>query len=96
MKIGGLGLGGTVAALLIAAYVASPDNDCGGADECLDPMAAVPYLVPAAAVVGGVTGFVIGSLVGAEHWDRVYPASARVSILPARNGRTLVGLSIGF
>jgi hypothetical protein len=96
MKIGGLGLGGTVAALLIAAYVASPDNNCNGADECLDPAAAMLILVPAATILGGATGFVIGSLVGAEHWDRVYPVPARVSILPARNGRTLIGLSIGF
>jgi hypothetical protein len=95
LKIGALGLGGTVATLLLVGYVASPNNDCGGADECLDPGAAMLFLVPAAAIVGGATGFVIGSIIGAEHWDRVYP-DARFSVLPARNGRTLIGLSVGF
>jgi hypothetical protein len=89
MKIGGLALGGTAAALLLAAYVVSPTNNCAG-DMCYFPL----YLVPAVVTVGGLSGVVIGSVVGAEHWDTVYPAPVRVSIRPAGNGVVSIGLTL--
>jgi len=94
MKIGGLALGGTIAALLLAGYFASPDNNCGGADECFNFGPAPVLLVPVAAIVGGVSGAVIGSLVGAEHWDSIYPTRARVSVWPTGNGAVAIGLSL--
>jgi hypothetical protein len=94
------GLVGTVrsqsAVFLVAGYVASPNHNCGGADECLDPIAALLYLVPASALIGGLAGAFIGAIAGVERWDRLYPAPVRVSILPAPNGVTRVGLSLGF
>ena len=96
MKIGGIGLGGAMAVFLFASYVASPNNNCGGADECLDPIAAFPYLVPASALVGGLAGGIIGAIAGAERWDTRYLAHVRVSILPGPNGVMRVGLSLSF
>jgi hypothetical protein len=96
MKIGGLGLGGAMAAFLIAGYVASPNHNCGGADECLDPIAALPYLVPASALIGGLAGAFIGAIAGAERWDRLYPRPVRVSILPTPTGVAMVRLSVRF
>lgn len=97
MKIGGLGLGGSMAVFLVAGYVASPNHNCGGADECLDPIAALPYLVPASALIGGLAGAFIGAIAGAERWHRLYPTPVRVSILPAPpNAVTRVGLSLSF
>jgi hypothetical protein len=72
MKIGALGLGGTIATLLVVAYLVDPNPDRGGADECINPGAAIPILAGAGAIVGGVAGLAIGGMVGAEHWDRVY------------------------
>ena len=96
MKIGAIGLGGTVGVLLVAGWVAQPDNNCGGADQCFDAMAALPYLVPAGALIGGLAGAAIGTIAGAERWSRLYPPPVRVSILPARNGVTTLGLSLSF
>jgi hypothetical protein len=96
MKIGGLGLGGAMAVFLVASYVASPNNNCGGADECLDPIAALPYLVPASALIGGLAGAFIGAIAGAERWSGLYPPPARMTILPVRNGATRIGLSLSF
>lgn len=96
MKIGAFGLGGSMTVFLVAGYIASPNNNCGGADECLDPIAALPYLVPAAALIGGLTGAFIGAIAGAERWRRLYPTVVRASILPAPNGATRFGLSLSF
>jgi hypothetical protein len=96
MKIGGIGLCGAMAVFLVAGYFASPNNNCGGADECLHPIAALPYLVPASVVVGGLAGAFIGAIVGAERWDTRYPTPMRVSMLKAPNGVTRVGLSLSF
>jgi hypothetical protein len=96
MKIGGLGLGGSMAVFLVAGYIASPNHNCGGADECLDPIASLPYLVPASALIGGLAGALIGATAGAERWDRLYPRPVRVSILPTPTGATMVRLSLSF
>jgi hypothetical protein len=92
MKIGGLGFGGVMAALLIADAVTS----VGARDKLFNPLAAIPYLVPPAVVVGGLAGGIVGGLVGREHWDTVYSAGLRVSVLPAKSGAMSVGLSMRF
>lgn len=94
MKIGALGLGGTVAFLLIASHFISKVDKCAG--ECIDALAFAPTLVPAGVVVGGVAGGVIGVLGAAEQWSGLYFAPPRVSLLPRRIGGTTVGLSLRF
>ena len=95
MKIGGLGLGGVMAGLLLADAVTSASCN-PRAGECLSPLAVMPYLVGTAVVVGGLAGGIVGGLVGRERWETVYATGLRVSVLPAKSGSMSVGLSMPF
>jgi hypothetical protein len=95
MKIGAIGVGGTVAFFLVALHFVSDGDNCGG-DECTDALALAPVLIPTGVVVGGVVGGVIGLLAGSEQWDGLYFAPPRVSMLPQRGGATRIGLSLHF
>jgi len=92
---GAIGLGGTVAAVLVAGHFVANDDTCGGS-ECIDDLALAPILIPIGAAFGGVAGGIIGVLAGSEQWDGVYFAPPHISILPARKGAMSIGVSLGF
>jgi hypothetical protein len=93
----GAGVGFAVLGALCGEEDIDPGPGEGGKSSCTFSDLGVLLLGTAAlTVAGGVTGLVVGTVVGAERWRPVAMPRARLSVRPLPGGAVGVGLALRF
>jgi len=94
----GLGVGALIGAPIgaVLGYLASPEQSSGEAVCTGSTVSCVAVGAAAVGVTGALVGLGIGALAKSERWEEVPLDRLRVNIVPLRDGRFALGLSVVF
>jgi ABC-type nitrate/sulfonate/bicarbonate transport system permease component len=86
----GVLIGIPVGALEQSRYECDPDNAWA---PCIPPLPTIPIMF---GVIGGVLGAVTGGFIKTDRWQHVPLDQLRVSVVPQRDGRLVLAVSVAF
>ncbi len=91
----GLGIGALIGAPIGVALGVAVSSESGD-NQCYHNAGCIAIGGAAVGVVGALVGLGIGALLKSERWEEVPLDRLRVNIVPLRDGRFALGLSVAF